>query len=68
MLSSLEYVFYTNNPPDDWPSSDRLSLLEFLADALGIEYRRCMGRGFQAQAIQQALHQHFNTPSTHGPG
>jgi len=29
VLSSLEYVFYTNNPPDDWPSSDRLSLLEF---------------------------------------
>jgi len=32
-----------------------LHLLEFLAGALGVEYRRCLGRGSQACAIQQAI-------------
>jgi hypothetical protein len=39
-----------------------LRLLEFLASALEIDYRRCMGRGFQASAIKQALHDYFQKP------
>ena len=35
-----------------------LDLLRFLANALDIEYRRAMGRGFEAQNIQAALKQH----------
>jgi hypothetical protein len=37
-----------------------LHMLEFLAGALGVPYRRCIGRGFQAQAIRAALHEHFD--------
>ena len=36
-----------------------LDLLEFLAQALDVKYRGCLGRGFQAAAIQQALQAHF---------
>ncbi len=32
-----------------------LRLLEGIAAALNVEYRSCLGRGFQAQAIQSAL-------------
>jgi hypothetical protein len=35
-------------------------MLELLAGALGVKYPSCMGRGFQARAIQQAMRQHFN--------
>ncbi len=38
-----------------------LHVLEFLAGAFGVEYRGCMGRGFQASAIRDALRQHFNS-------
>lgn len=45
-----------------------LNLLMFLAAALHVPYRPCMGRGFQAQAIRDALQQHFDrmTNSTSG--
>lgn len=36
-----------------------LDLLKSLADNLGIKYVRKLGRGTQASAIQQALHEHF---------
>jgi hypothetical protein len=36
-----------------------LRLLEFLAEALGVEYRRCLGRGFQAASIREAIRSHF---------
>lgn len=37
-----------------------LDMLEFMASALGVKYRQCMGRGFQASAIREALNQHVN--------
>ncbi len=37
-----------------------LDLLRFLADALGVEYRHAMGRGFEAANIRTALTEHFN--------
>ena len=36
-----------------------LSLLEFVAEALGVDYRRCHGRGSQSSAIHQALQHHL---------
>ncbi|HEY8684787.1 MAG TPA: hypothetical protein VIO57_04195 [Chloroflexota bacterium] len=36
-----------------------LDLLRFLATALNVEYRSAIGRGFEAQNIQSALHAHF---------
>lgn len=36
-----------------------LDALRFLARTLGIEYRDAIGRGFEAQNIQQALVAHF---------
>ena len=36
-----------------------LQMLTFLAGCLGVEYRHCLGRGFQAEAIRDALHRRF---------
>lgn len=36
-----------------------LDLLYGIADALDVKYTSCIGRGFQARAIQGALEQHF---------
>ena len=43
-----------------------LHLLEFLAGALGVSYRQCLGRGSQARAIQQALLDHFERQGAEG--
>jgi len=48
-----------------------LDMLRFLAGSLGVTYRSCLGRGFQAQAIREALHDHvrrYAEPDTaHSP-
>lgn len=36
-----------------------LEMLRFLASVLNVEYRGALGRGFEAQNILAALHQHF---------
>ena len=41
-----------------------LDMLEFIAGALGLKYRRYMGRGFQASAIKEALRCHFHDSTT----
>ena len=58
-------IFVKGQPVDDLSGVYGLDLLRFLADALGVEYRRAMGRGFEAQNIQSALKLHFaaSTPS-----
>jgi len=45
-----------------------LDLLRFLASALKIEYRRAMGRGFEAQNIKSALQAHFKARSSESLG
>jgi hypothetical protein len=44
-----------------------LNALRFLAAALGVEYRDAIGRGFEAQNIRAALHQHFKSAGAPPP-
>lgn len=44
-----------------------LDALRFFASALGVEYRDAIGRGFEAQNIQTALHEHFRATPTKPP-
>ena len=53
-------IFVSDRPVDSLRGVYGLHLLELLADALGVRYQQCLGRGFQARAIQRALHDHFN--------
>lgn len=43
-----------------------LQVLEGICNDLGLEYRRCMGRGFQAQECKAAIAKHFATLSEGG--
>jgi hypothetical protein len=52
-------IFVKGQPVKELTGVYGLDLLELIARSLSLQYRSCMGRGFQAQAIQQALHQHL---------
>ena len=54
-------IFVKGEPVKELAGVYGLDMLRFLADALGVEYRRAMGRGFEAQNIHAALRQHFAT-------
>lgn len=41
-----------------------LDLLSSLASALNVKYEHCMGRGFQARKITEALREHFKEPAS----
>ncbi|CAN5621281.1 hypothetical protein BH10PLA1_BH10PLA1_17180 [soil metagenome] len=59
-------IFVSGQPVPELRGVYGLDLLRFLADALGVQYRSAIGRGFEAQNIQSALHQHFHpVPPTH---
>ncbi|MEX0774650.1 MAG: hypothetical protein WD042_02925 [Phycisphaeraceae bacterium] len=44
-----------------------LDLLRQIAMVHQVEYRPCLGRGFEAWAIKQALRQHFERKHGQGP-
>lgn len=52
-------IFVHGEPVPELRGVYGLDLLRFLADALGVTYRSAIGRGFEAQNIQSALHAHF---------
>lgn len=60
-------IFRNGEPVAELRGVYGLNLLTLIADTLGVEYRRCMGRGFQAQAIRSALHQHFVSSQAKNP-
>jgi hypothetical protein len=53
-------IFVQGQPVKELKGVYGLDMLKFLAMALDVEYADAIGRGFQAQNIQMALHQHFN--------
>lgn len=53
-------LYVDGQPVEQLTGVHGLDMLEFMASALGVKYRQCMGRGFQASAIREALYQHFN--------
>lgn len=59
-------IFVDRQPVEELKGVYGLHALRFLAEALGVEYRDAIGRGFEAQNIQQALQQHFQAKSS-GP-
>ena len=52
-------IFVAGQPVDESRGIYGLDLLHTLAEALGVTFRACYGRGSQAAAIREALHQHF---------
>ena len=52
-------IFVNGQPVKQLIGVYGLDMLRFLANALDVEYRDAIGRGFEAQNIQAALHQHF---------
>jgi hypothetical protein len=58
-------IFVNDRPVDELLGIHGLRMLQFLADALDVEYRRCFGRGTQAAIIREALHSHFAGSSGH---
>ncbi len=52
-------IFVAGRPVKELKGVYGLDVLRFLASALGVEYRSAIGRGFEAQNIQQALRQHL---------
>lgn len=57
-------IFVRGEPVPELTGVYGLNLLTLLADALGVRYRSCMGRGFQASAIQEALRRHLLPPTS----
>jgi len=53
-------IFTDGQPVEELRGIYGLDALRFFASALGVEYRRAMGRGFEAANIQIALRQHFH--------
>jgi hypothetical protein len=56
-------IFVRGEPVKELSGVYGLDMLRFLANALGVEYRNAMGRGFEAQNIQSALRQRFKSVS-----
>ena len=54
-------IFVDGQPVKELKGVYGLDLLRLLASALNVTYRRAIGRGFEAQLIQQALTQHFQS-------
>ena len=52
-------IFVNGEPETELTGIYGLDLLRFVAGALGVEYRSALGRGFEAQNIRSALHEHF---------
>lgn len=52
-------IFVNGAPVKDLQGVYGLDLLRLIANALGVQYRSAIGRGFEAQNIQQALKVHF---------
>ena len=52
-------IFVDGQPMKELQGVYGLHALRFLASALGVEYRDAIGRGFEAQNIQAALHLHL---------
>lgn len=57
-------IFVAGQPVKELCGVYGLDVLRFLAQSLGVEYRSAIGRGFEAQNIQTALHQHFDGSSS----
>jgi hypothetical protein len=55
-------IFVQGEPVSELTAVYGLDLLVLIARGLDVKFRHCMGRGFQAQAIQHALRQHFSQP------
>lgn len=54
-------LFVDGRPVQELTGVYGLDLLRLLANALNVSYRSALGRGFEAQNIQSALRQHFES-------
>ena len=59
LSSPKSTIFVKGEPVRELSGVYGLDVLRFLAGAVGVEYMRALGRGFEARNIQAALHAHF---------
>ncbi len=59
-------IFVEGEPVPELRGVYGLDALKFMATALGVKLPSFIGRGFQAQGIQRALHDHFKKKGADG--
>ena len=57
-------IFVNGQPVTSLEGVYGLDVLRFIAQVFGIDYPSKIGRGFQAQALYHAIHQHFSNVKT----